>query len=110
MNLNPHVHSVVPDGLFVPAPSGPLTYAPLPPPTTAEVEELAVTVARRCTERLVTASDSENSDYLDPNLAALCEAFFWSRNAPPGTRDIPLLPGLEGSASGSTAGREEDGL
>jgi hypothetical protein len=119
MNLNPHVHSVVPDGLFVPASNetpAPLRFVPLPPPTSAEVEELAVVVARRCTDRLVAASDAEGNDYLDPNLAALCEALFWSRNAPPaaspqgGTRDIPLLPGMEGPASEGTAGREEDGL
>jgi hypothetical protein len=110
LNLNPHVHSVLPDGLFVRAASGPLTFVPLPPPTTVEVEELAVTVARRCTERLVAASDAESSDYLDPNLAALCEALFWSRNAPPGTRDIPLLPGVDEASAEGSGGREEDGL
>ena len=110
LNLNPHVHSVVPDGLFVRAASGPLTFVPLPPPTTVEVEELAVTVARRCTERLVAASGAESSDYLDPNLAALCEALFWSRNAPAGTRDIPLLPGLDEASAEGSGGREEAGL
>jgi hypothetical protein len=37
-------------------------------------------------------------DYLDPDLAAVCEAFFFSRNPPTGTRDIPLLPGMEPAA------------
>jgi len=62
-----------------------------------------MTVAARLTDRLAAASE-ERGDYLDPNLAALVEALFWSRNAPAGTRDIPLLPGME------TAGQEEDGL
>jgi hypothetical protein len=119
LNLNPHLHSVVPDGLFVPAAvgveaggegggGGPiegagtrLRFVPLPAPTTAEVE--ALTVTQRLTERLA-ASSEERGDYLDPDLAALIEALFWSRNAPPGSRDLPLLPGLEAS------GREEDGL
>jgi hypothetical protein len=86
-----------------------LRFVPLPPPTTTDVEELTRTVAGRLTERLAAAAE-EQGDYLDPDLAALIEAIFWSRDAPPavspqgGTRDIPLLPGLEAS------GREEDGL
>ena len=76
---------------------------PLPPPTTAEVEELAVRIAERCTSRLTAAAEARG-DYLDPNLAALVEALFWSRNPPPGTRDIPCLPGMEGGGS------EEAGL
>ncbi len=105
LNLNVHIHMILPDGLFVPVSddtSAPLRFVPLSPPTTAEVEELTRTVAGRLTARLAAASEEEN-DYLDPNLAALVEALFWSRDAPPGTRDIPLLSGLEG-------GREEDGL
>ena len=97
LNLNVHRHCILPDGLFVPVaedPSAPLRFVPLPPPTTAEVEELTRTVADRLTARLAAASEEEN-DYLDPDLAALVEALFWSRNPPPGTRDIPRLPGLE---------------
>jgi hypothetical protein len=81
----------------------PLRFVPLPPPTTAEVEELTVRIADRCTTRL-TAAEEERGDYLDPNLAALVEALFWARNPPAGTRDIPCLPGMEGVRS------EEDGL
>jgi hypothetical protein len=94
----------LPDGLFVAdtAEGAPLRFVPLPPPTTAEVEELTRTLAGHLTARLAAASEEEN-DYLDPDLAALVEALFWSRDAPPGTRDIPLPPGLE-------AGRDEDGL
>ena len=106
LNLNVHCHCIVPDGLFVPAsgePSAPLRFVPLPAPTTAEVEELTQTVAGRLTDRLAAASEEEN-DYLDPELAALVEALFWSRNPPPGTRDIPRLPGMEAEAG------EEDGL
>ena len=102
----------MPDGLFVPpadcsvAPTesrAPLRFLPLPPPTTPEVEELTATVARCLTDRLTAASE-ERGDYLDPDLAALLEALHWSREAPPGTRDIPLLPGME------TSGGEEVGV
>jgi len=103
LNLNPHLHSILPDGLFVPSPDGRLVFAPLPPPTTAEVEQLTHTVARRLTDRL-TAAAEERGHYLDPDLAALCEALFFSRNAPPGTREVPLLPGMEGE------GGEQEGF
>jgi hypothetical protein len=74
---------ILPDGLFFPVSddtSAPLCFVPLPPPTTAEVEELTRTVADRLTARLAAASEEEN-DYLDPELAALVEALFWSRDA-----------------------------
>jgi len=106
LNSNPHAHSILPDGLFVPTADDPraaLRFVPLPPPTTAEVEELTALIARRLTDRLAAASE-ERGDYLDPDLAALVEALFWSQNAPSGTRDIPLLPGMEAS------GGEEDSL
>ena len=53
LNCNPHAHSVVPDGLFVPTsePSGPgpLAFVPLPPPTDEEVALLTKRIARRLT-------------------------------------------------------------
>ena len=104
INLNPHAHSVLPDGLFVPSPDGRLVFTRLPPPTTAEVEELTLTIAQRCTSRLAATSEADGDGYLDPNLAALVEALFWSRNAPQGRRDLPLPPGPE------PAGSEEEGL
>jgi hypothetical protein len=77
--------SDLPDGLFVPVAddtSAHLRFVPLHPPTTAEVEELTRMVAGRLTDRLAAASEEE-SDYLDPELAALAEALLWSRDAPP---------------------------
>ena len=95
LDLHVYVHVIVPEGLFVPASddtSAPLRFVPLPPPTTAEVEELTRRVAGRLTARL-TATSEEDDDYLDPDLAALMEALFWSRNAPPMTVE-PAEPGL----------------
>ena len=101
LNLNPHLHSILPDGLWfadAPTSSGSgerLRFQPLPAPTTADVEELIATIARRGMERVAATWEADGSGYLDPNLAALCEAFFFSRNAPVGTRENPMLPGME---------------
>ncbi len=122
LNLNPHLHSVLPDGLFVPVrqeiidsgagrghatqntPSGrdhgPLRFVPLPPPTQGEIQELAVTLAARLTACLTAAWENDGQSGLDQALAGLSEALFWSQHAPPGTRDLPVLSGLEGAASG----------
>ena len=51
LNLNPHFHTLVPDGLFVPASpddtSGSLVFVPLPPPTDKEFADLAARLAAR---------------------------------------------------------------
>ena len=53
---------------------------------------------------VLAAVAEERGEDLDPDLAALGEALFSSRNAPPGTLDVPRLRDTEGS------GAEEDGL
>lgn len=45
--LNPHLHVLVPEGLFVPAQGDAATFQPLPPPDDDEVEALLTTVATR---------------------------------------------------------------
>ncbi len=64
LNLNPHIHALLPDGLFVPGPtpdantapagpglgpgvSGRLVFVPLPPPSDREFADLAVKLADR---------------------------------------------------------------
>jgi len=50
--LHPHLHSVAPDGLFVPHDGdGPLTFVPLPPPSDDEVLALTAHLAQRLTAR-----------------------------------------------------------
>ena len=39
--------------------------------------------------------EAEGSEYLDPSLASLVEAFFFSRDPPVATRVSALLPGME---------------
>ncbi len=79
---------------------GPLRFVPLPPPTQGEIQELAVTLAARLTACLTAAWENDGQSGLDQALAGLSEALFWSQHAPPGTRDLPVLSGLEGAASG----------
>jgi hypothetical protein len=47
LNLAPHFHSLLPDGLFVPGPEGRLAFAPLPPPSDQEIAELTARIASR---------------------------------------------------------------
>jgi hypothetical protein len=50
LNLNPHFHTLVPDGVFVPDPTGGLaTFVPLPPPTDEDITQLATRLATRLT-------------------------------------------------------------
>jgi hypothetical protein len=47
LRLNPHFHSIVPDGVFVPAESGELEFHALPSLTNADVAELLQTIRVR---------------------------------------------------------------
>ena len=75
LNLNPHLHSLVPDGLFVPDGDGdaPLAFVPLPAPTTVEIEALTWKIARRLTavvERRCS-DECETAAMLERTVAAL---------------------------------------
>jgi hypothetical protein len=47
LQLTPHLHVLVPEAVFEEVGESALRLHPLPPPTDAEVERLAITVARR---------------------------------------------------------------
>jgi len=66
--------------------------------------QLTLLLAQRLTARLAALAKAADSGWLDPDLAALCAALLFSRDAPPGLRDRPFLPGLVGG------GAAEDGL
>jgi hypothetical protein len=57
LNLNPHFHSILPDGLFVTGQDGTVTFERLPAPTDADV--------RRLTERLAQRLAGIASQYLE---------------------------------------------
>jgi len=47
LNLNPHFHSLLVDGLFVQGPDGRLVFTRLPPPTDEDIQHLTVRLAER---------------------------------------------------------------
>ena len=71
LNLNPHLHSLSPDGLFVEGRDGRATFVPLPSPTDEDVRILARRLAKRlgaiARRRLAEAGQRE----WDPDRAAL---------------------------------------
>jgi hypothetical protein len=85
INLHPHFHSVIPDGLFVAGGAERLEFVGLPPPTPEDVEELALKIARRLT-RLVEKLVEDEEAYggrLEETAAAMQEALAQSLRAPP---------------------------
>ena len=67
LNLNPHLHSLLPDGLFVPAaePDRPLVFMPLPPPTDAEIEQLTEKIAERL-KKVAVAAGVGSDEAIEP--------------------------------------------
>jgi hypothetical protein len=85
LNLHPHIHSLLPDGLFVPGPGETLEFVELPPPTPEEVEALALKIARRLTRRIETRVAEEadlGTSGLEETAAAMQEALARSLRAP----------------------------
>jgi hypothetical protein len=47
LNLNPHLHSILPDGLFVPGTADTCVFAPLPSPSDNDIQFLATRLSER---------------------------------------------------------------
>ena len=93
LNLHPHAHSLVPDGLFVPGAEDRLTFVPLPDPTTEQVEDLTLKIARRLTgvvERLC-ADAFETDALLEKTAASLQQALAAAVKAPVSPSQLGLL-------------------
>ncbi len=87
LNLHPHVHCLLPDGLFVPRTDGdPLDFVPLPTPTTAEIEALTLKIARRLTAVIERRTDDESE------TAALLEAIAAALQSDLAAAVAPPLP------------------
>lgn len=70
LNLHPHMHAVLPDGVFADTDSG-LTFIQLEPPTDEEVESICIDIARR----IVKKSNGWNADTdFDDDLISLSAA------------------------------------
>ncbi|MBI5525310.1 MAG: transposase, partial [Deltaproteobacteria bacterium] len=80
LNTNPHFHSVVPDGLFVPGAKDRLAFVPLPPPSDDDVEGLTGLLAAKLgaiAERYCRDRDGirpDNDDEVSMIRAAAAEA------------------------------------
>jgi hypothetical protein len=84
LNLAPHFHSIVLDGVYGGPPHAPGPFLPLPPPTTGDVARVMAGTARRVM-RLIKKRGLENEDDPlaadDPLLATLMAASVRSRIA-----------------------------
>ena len=100
LNLNPHAHCIVPDGLFVPSPSGtgPLPFVPLPPPTDVEVALLTRRIARRLTDLARRTLGEEGEELFDDDeeQAVLRHDLADALTPPPGDQ-MTLRPARGGS-------------
>jgi len=66
INLNPHYHSLLPDGLFFLRPDGAVQFAPLLAPTDKDVDKICTQVARRVIKLLEALDDTgEGQEYSD---------------------------------------------
>ena len=84
LNLNPHFHSLVLEGVYAGPPHAPGPFLPLPPPTTADVARVMAGTARRVLRLLEKRGRENEDDPLapdDPLLATLMAASIRSRIA-----------------------------
>ncbi len=96
LNLHPHTHSLVPDGLFVPGAQEQLTFVPLPDPTTEQVEDLTLKIARRLTAVVERLCDDafETDALLEQTAASLQQALAAAVKAPVSPSQLGL-PGQD---------------
>ncbi len=102
LNLHPHLHSVLPDGLFVPDQDdaeSELTFVPLPAPSTEEIEQLTLKVARRLTAVVERHCDDacETEGLLEQTVGAMQDALTAALKPPLSAPDL-RLPGTESQA------------
>ena len=84
LNLTPHFHTIVLDGVYAGTPSQPGPFAPLPPPETEDVARVLAGTARRILRRLERKGITMEEDSLaddDPLMAMLGAASIRSRIA-----------------------------
>ena len=93
INLHPHLHSLLPDGLFVSDGVEALSFVSLPPPTDHDVEVLLRKIAERLTRQVGKLADEE-ADFggrLLETAAAMEEALAKSLRAPAPAHQLDWL-------------------
>ena len=115
--LNPHLHVLVPEGLFAPPPSsgGTATFQPLPPPSDDEVEALLLTIATRTVRLLrkrgLLDEDAFPSSAHDATLAAsLQHRFPFPADTPPRKQRCAFLEGFSLHANTHVHENDRPGL
>jgi hypothetical protein len=77
LNLHPHLHALIPDGLFVEADAeGPLEFVALPPPTPESIEAVTLRIARRVSSHVeqLVEEETEIGGHLEETAASMQEA------------------------------------
>jgi len=67
LTLNPHFHSMIPDGVWRRTANGTLEFIAVKPPTTEEVEQIVVLTAERCERWLERQGFGEHDCHDDPD-------------------------------------------
>jgi len=67
LTLNPHFHSMIPDGVWRRTASGELEFVSVKPPTTEDVEHLVILIAERCERWLADRGFGEHDHHDDPD-------------------------------------------
>ena len=70
LNLNPHFHSLVPNGLYALGDDGEVRFHEAPPPSTLDVEEITTRIAERITAHLRRIDDDTDPEELALNACA----------------------------------------
>jgi hypothetical protein len=67
LSLNPHFHSLIPDGAWFEDEHGRIQFVSVHPPTTDEIEDLVIEVAERCERWLAKQGFGEHDLHDDPD-------------------------------------------
>ena len=70
LNLNPHFHTLMPDGVYDETPEGEVLFRAAPAPTRAQLEQLVVRIAERTVAHLRRLDQSGSSD--EPSALDQC--------------------------------------
>jgi hypothetical protein len=71
LNVNPHFHVLIPDGLFVPGSHEQSVFAPLPPPEDEDIQRITKRIAKRLgniARRRIASAEQEEPCLDDPNI------------------------------------------
>ena len=92
IQLHPHVHAQIPDGLWVPGRAHTMTFAELPPPTDEDVASLTHKVARRLTKVAVRYLADQQDEWYGPDDEQAARDHCLQAAVRPPVRPPPPLP------------------